>query len=157
MVGVLVMTLLWWCMSLQALGTKVKTFRTALLLTRAGGLSDEEWEKRIGMAMESGDVELLVSLWGRLYDDVFKWVESKSKHIHETAVDTSAVETFAELRQQFPQLKVAGLSPAAITTAATLAAADAIAEHRTDANVIFSHPPHHFSLSAYMVMPERQC
>jgi hypothetical protein len=121
--------------SVLALGTKVKTFRTALLLTRAGGLSDEEWEKRIGMAMESGDVELLVSLWGRLYDDVFKWVESKSKHIHETAVDTSAVETFAELRQQFPQLQVAGLSPAAITTAATLAAADAIAEHHTDANV----------------------
>jgi hypothetical protein len=121
---------------MQELGTIVKTFRSGLLLTGAGGISDEEWEKRMGFAMESGDVELLVSLWGRLYDDVFKWVQSKSKQTRETVIDTNLVETFAELRKQFPQLQVAGLSPARITTAATLAAADAIAEHHMNANVI---------------------
>ncbi|KAH8961411.1 hypothetical protein BDL97_05G049000 [Sphagnum fallax] len=118
----------------QELGTIVKTFRSGLLLTGAGGISDEEWEKRMGFAMESGDVELLVSLWGRLYDDVFKWVQSKSKQTRENVIDTNLVETFAELRKQFPQLQVAGLSPARITTAATLAAADAIAEHHINAN-----------------------
>jgi hypothetical protein len=121
---------------MQELGTIVKTFRSGLLLTGAGGISDEEWEKRMGFAMESGDVELLVSLWGRLYDDVFKWVQSKSKQTRENVIDTNLVETFAELRKQFPQLQVAGLSPARITTAATLAAADAIAEHHINANVI---------------------
>jgi hypothetical protein len=119
---------------MQELGTIVKTFRSGLLLTGAGGISDEEWEKRMGFAMESGDVELLVSLWGRLYDDVFKWVQSKSKQTRENVIDTNLVETFAELRKQFPQLQVAGLSPARITTAATLAAADAIAEHHINAN-----------------------
>ncbi|KAH8961415.1 hypothetical protein BDL97_05G049000 [Sphagnum fallax] len=122
------------------LGTIVKTFRSGLLLTGAGGISDEEWEKRMGFAMESGDVELLVSLWGRLYDDVFKWVQSKSKQTRENVIDTNLVETFAELRKQFPQLQVAGLSPARITTAATLAAADAIAEHHINANALLAVP-----------------
>lgn len=113
----------------------MKAFRSSLLLTTAGGITDEEWARRIGVAMETDDVELLVSLWGRLYDDVYKWVQSKPKRVQGGIDDTNLVDTFAELRKQFPQLHVAGLSPAGITTAATLAAADAIAERHLDANV----------------------
>ncbi|BBN04125.1 hypothetical protein MPTK1_3g02140 [Marchantia polymorpha subsp. ruderalis] len=57
----------------------LREFRYALLLTDPGGMTDEEWEKRLATINESGDVDLLVSLWGRLYDDVYKCVETKSR------------------------------------------------------------------------------
>ncbi|KAG6557200.1 hypothetical protein Mapa_001127 [Marchantia paleacea] len=61
------------------LGCLLREFRYSLLLTNAAGMTDEEWEKRLTTINESGDVDLLVSLWGRLYDDVYKCVETKSK------------------------------------------------------------------------------
>lgn len=119
----------------QDLGAKVKVFRSSLLLTMAGGMADEEWGKRLEVAMKTDDVELLVSLWGRLYDDVYKWVQSKPKRVQGGIADTNLVDTFEQLRKQFPQLQVEGLSPVQITTEATLAAAEAVAERHMDANV----------------------
>jgi len=126
--------------TVEDLGAKVKVFRSSLLLTMAGGMADEEWGKRLEVAMKTDDVELLVSLWGRLYDDVYKWVQSKPKRVQGGIADTNLVDTFEQLRKQFPQLQVEGLSPVQITTEATLAAAEAVAERHMDANVLLVVP-----------------
>ncbi|CAM6122157.1 unnamed protein product [Calypogeia fissa] len=114
------------------LGELVRDFRYALLLTAAGGMSDEEWDMRISQIIESGDIGLLVPLWGRLCGDVHKWLESRPKGL--PSKDIKLILTAEDLKQD-PEGSGATVSSVQMTTAATLAAVDAVTEQDIDSSI----------------------
>lgn len=87
-------------------------------------MSDEDWEIRIGATKRADDVELLIPLWGRLYEDVYKWLESKPKVTGSTQIESFHVDP--EFQKHFPELCASAMSPVAFTAAATLATADVV-------------------------------
>ncbi|GLJ38861.1 hypothetical protein SUGI_0792060 [Cryptomeria japonica] len=111
--------------TLQELGIKLKELRSSLLLASAGGMPDEEWEKQLNTAKDSENTDLLIYLWRNFNDDVSKWMTAKAKrnqvHLNEKIDD----DEYADLKKLFPTLLIEGFSPAGVTAAAAIAAAEA--------------------------------
>jgi hypothetical protein len=103
-------------------------------------MSDEEWDMRIAQIIESGDVELLVALWGKLCTDVHKWLDCRPIALSGKGVQwrkPSTAPSLNGLQEQDPESTEGPTSSVHMMTAATLAAIDAIAEgqQETDCNI----------------------
>lgn len=109
----------------QDLSIRLQELRSSLLLSSAGGMPDEEWEKQLNTAKDSENTDLLISLWRNLNDDVSKWMTAKTNRSEVNLNKGIEADEYADLKKLFPTLIIEGFSPVGVTAAAAIAAAEA--------------------------------
>lgn len=135
-----------WLRKLQASKTakdvveRLQEFRDALLLMKAGNMGDEEWNKHLNMALQSEEMDVIAFLWGQIHEDVSKWIESKPKRNRKPLSIKSEFIDMGDIHKLFPQLCIGGLSCAGISTATSVAAAEAFADGQQDTEALLAVP-----------------
>lgn len=109
----------------QELSVRLQELRSSLLLSSAGGMPDEEWEKQLNTAKDSENTDLLIYLWRSLNDDVSKWMMAKTNRSEVHLNRRIEADAYADLKKLFPTLIIEGFSPVGVTAAAAIAAAEA--------------------------------
>lgn len=109
----------------QELSIRLQELRSSLLLSSAGGMPDEEWEKQLNTAKNSENADLLIYLWRNLNDDVSKWMMAKTNRSEVHLNKRIEADEYADLKKLFPTLVIEGFSPVGVTAAAAIAAAEA--------------------------------
>ena len=123
---------------MQDISKRLDEFRKALLLEKAGTMSDETWAEKLDTASLSEGKDAINSLWGRLKADVTKWIESRFRRNMEPPVNVKdAFLDSSKIDKLFPQLHAGGLSHAGIIAAASLVAAEAFANGEVDMEVCY--------------------
>lgn len=122
-------------------GKRLQELRKALLLEKAGNMSDEEWTEKLEAALELESGDAVDHLWERLQEDISKWMECKSKR--DTKPSSNIKDEFLDLKKLenlFPHLCVGGLSGVGVITATSIAAAEAFADGEQDMEALLAVP-----------------
>jgi hypothetical protein len=121
---------------MQDISKMLDEFRQALLLDKAGSMSDEAWAEKLEAASVSGGEDVINSLWVRLKGDVSKWIESRFRRNMEPPFNVKdALLDSIKLEKLIPQLHAVGLSHTGSIAAACVGASEAFADGKVDMEV----------------------
>eukprot|EP00250_Pteridium_aquilinum_P013875 c21628_g1_i1 orf=534-3200(+) len=124
--------------TMKDIGKRLEELRRALILEKAGNMSDDEWSERLEAAVGLEAVDAVDHLWERLREDVSKLIDSKLKR-DSKPMSNIKVE-FLELKSQFPHLCIGGLSHVGVIAATSMAAAEAYAVGEQDIETLLAIP-----------------
>lgn len=111
--------------TVKDVGRRLEELRRALVLEKAGNMSDDEWSEKLEAAVELEAVDTVDHLWKRLREDISKLMDSKLKRDGKPLSNMKF--EFLELKNLFPDLCIGGLSRIGMITATSMAAAEAYA------------------------------
>lgn len=124
--------------TLKDVAKRLEELRRALILDKAGNMSDDEWNSELEAAVEQEAVEAVEYLWKRLHDDISKLMVSKFKRDRKPL--SSIKIEFLELKNRFPRLCIGGLSHVGVIAATSIAAAEAYAVGEEDIETLLTIP-----------------